>query len=118
MLGIFFSISRLLLLYPVAFDFIGLAGRNPAHGIGGTIPGNGALVAPHAAIVPDLQVQGTVPEGGTSFHTFATTNAKLLIDDIFEIGLLDKSPLDSRGGTELVLGPGFQLGAGFEVAAA
>ena len=57
MLGFFLNISAFLLLDKIALDLIWFIGRNPADGIGGTIAGNGALVAVQAEVVPDLQVQ-------------------------------------------------------------
>jgi len=63
-------------------------------------------------------MQGPVSKCGTSFYTFGTANAKLLINDIFKIGFLDKPALNGSGGTELILGTGFQFGPRFEIAPA
>jgi hypothetical protein len=116
-LGIFFSILTLLLSGEITFNDVWFTGRHPADGIGRTVGGYGALIAVKTEIVPDLQVERSVPEGGTPLYTFGTANAKLFIDNVLKIGLLDKLPLDGCGGTELVLGTGLQLGSRLEIAA-
>ena len=108
-LGIFFSISTLLLLYPIPLDLIWLIGRNPADGIGGTIGGNGTLVAVYTEIVPDLQVERSVPKGRTALYTFGTANAQILVDDVLKIRLLNELTLYGRRGAELILGTGLPL---------
>jgi hypothetical protein len=61
-------------------------------------------------------MQGPVSKGGTPFNTFGTADAKLLINDIFKIGFLDKPALNGSSGTELILGTGFPFSPRFEIA--
>jgi hypothetical protein len=102
----FALILPLLLFYPVPFDHIRFIRRNPADGIRRTGRSNGTLVAIQTEVVPDLQVQRSVPEGGASLDTFGASDTEILIDHILKVGLLDEPPLDGRCGTELIFTPG------------
>lgn len=105
--------------YKISFDHVGFICPDPNYGIRRTNPGNGAFVAIIAQVVPDLQMEGSVPEGGAPLHTFRTTDAEVFIDDVFKIGVFDKFSLYGRCGTELVFGTRFQPGhSWFEIPAA
>ena len=87
----------------MVFQFIGMSIRYTLNGIGRTNPGNGTFVALLALLLVNLQEQGTIAEGSASLYAFATTRAEILINGIFEIGLLHKFPGDGSCGTHHVL---------------
>jgi hypothetical protein len=118
MRGVLFIISAFLLQNEIPFNPIGLAGRHPANGIGGTKRCDGALVAIETKVVPDLQVQRAIAKGGAPLYTFGAANTELLVDDVLKIGLLDKPALDGCRRTELILGTRLQFGPGFKVTSA
>jgi hypothetical protein len=77
------------------------------------------LVAIQAAVMPRLQVQRPVPERIAAFHAFAATDAQLLIDGVFKIGILDVRPLDRSRRAELAFRSCVSvLGSGLEITAA
>lgn len=102
---------RLLLLVwcKIPLNNIGLIDRNTTDGIGRTYPCNGTLVAVQTQVMPDLKMQGTIAEGCASLHTFCTSDAELLVYDVFKIRFLNKSPFYGGGGAKLVLGTGLQF---------
>jgi hypothetical protein len=56
-----------------------------------------------------LEEERAVPKSVATLDTFGAANAKLFIDDVFVIGVLDKCPLNRRRGTQLVFGAGIQI---------
>jgi hypothetical protein len=74
--------------------------------LGRASSGDGALVAVQTAIMPVLQIQGTVSERIATLHTFAATDAQFLIDRVFKIGIFDERPFDRARRTELAFRPG------------
>ncbi len=80
---------------------VGLAGRHPLPCSGRAPSGNGALVAVQTAIVPVLQIQGSVSECIAALHALAAPDAQFLIDRVFKIGIFDISPFYRTRRTEL-----------------
>lgn len=68
-----------------------------------------ALVAVIAQVVPDLQVQRSVSERGTSFDAFTAPVAEFFINGILKERLFHKFSLDSSGGAELVFCAGIEI---------
>ena len=76
---------------------------------------NRAFVAIHAAVVPNLQEQGTVPEPGAAFHAFGAAAAEGLVARVSVLGILDVGAPDRRGRTQAILGACVEvIGVGLE----
>jgi hypothetical protein len=86
-----------------ALDQVRVVGRHPLDGIGRTDPCDGTFIAVVAEIMLDLKVQGSIAERGTSLHALGTAYAKIFIDLILKIGLLNEFSLQCSRGTKLVL---------------
>ena len=74
-----------------------------AEGVAGATPRDGAFVAILAAIVPDLQVKRGIAEAFATLHTLGTADAKIFVNYILVIRVLNERAFDGRGGTKLVL---------------
>jgi len=69
-------------------------------------------------MVANLKLKGSVPESPATLDTFATTYAKIFINGIFKEGVLDKTPFNCAGRTQLIFCARVQgFGVGFEVSA-
>ena len=55
-----------------------------------------------------LEKKGAIAESGTAFDTLAAAHTQLFINDIFIIGMLDKSALDGSCGADLVFRSGVE----------
>ena len=64
---------------------------------------NGAVVTVHALIVVDLQIKRGVAEILTRLHALGTSDALVLFNVVFPVGIFHKHPLDGIGRAELVL---------------
>lgn len=62
-----------------------------------------AGVAILAAVMPDLQIEGTVPEISAALHAESASCAERFLNRIFEIRRFDKFPADRACGTNLIL---------------
>ena len=82
---------------------------HPDKGIGRAMCGNRTLIAVQAAVMANLQKQRPVAEISTALDTLPAGNAKLFINAIFKIRVLDKSTLDRSNRTAQILGGGIQL---------
>ena len=83
--------------------------RNARNGPGGAHLRDAAFVAVQAQLLPDLEIQGPVPEGRAALHAFAAAVAQVRVDGVFEIGFLDELPGDGPGRAEHVLRCGVQF---------
>jgi hypothetical protein len=69
--------------------------------------------------MPDLQLQGSVPEGTATLHAFSATNAKRFINGIFKKWIFDKFSFDGICRAKLVFGSSIQyFGFRLEITAA
>ena len=71
--------------------------------------GNRALIAVQAAVMAHLQKQRPIAEIRTALDTFPAGDAKLLINAVFKIRILDKSALDRTYRTTQIFSSGIQL---------
>jgi hypothetical protein len=69
--------------------------------------------------VAHLQEQRTVAKAVATFDTFRAADAKLFVDRVFVIGILDEAPLNGRGRTKLIFRSGIErIWFGLEVSGA
>jgi hypothetical protein len=115
-----FSSNQFTLTFrKISLDIIGLVYRNSFNGIIGTISRDRTLIAVQTKVMPDLEMQGTISEGGASFHAFSASDTQIFIDGKFKERFFNESPLDRRGWTELIFRCRIQIRyTGFEKAAA
>jgi len=96
-----------------------MAGRHAAEGVPRAGFRDGAFVAVETAVVANLEEKGAVAEAVASLGASGATDAKLLIDGVFVIRVLDEGAFDGGGGTGAVLGAGVEVvGGRLEIAGA
>jgi hypothetical protein len=64
------------------------------------------LVAVQAAVVSDLEIEGTVAEGVAAFYAFPAADTQFFVDRVFEIGIFDERPFYGSARAELAFGAG------------
>ena len=69
----------------------------------------GTLVTLQAPLLLYLEEQRAVAERRTALHTFSTTVTEVLVNGIFEVGLLNKTPRDGTCRTHQILGCRIEL---------
>jgi hypothetical protein len=92
-----------LLWFKPSLDQIRFTGRNPNNGLRWTESRNGTFIAVFAEVMPDLEVQRAIPEGGATSHTFGTADTKRFIYHILIVGIFNKLTPDSSSRTKLIL---------------
>ena len=68
-----------------------------------------ALVALLAEPLADLEEERSVPKCGTTLHAFAASDASLLVDGVFEIGIFNILALDGVSRATQIFGCGVKL---------
>ncbi len=77
------------------------------------------MITVQTTLMAYLEKEGAVAERGAAFDTFAAADTQLFVNNIFVIGMLNKSALDGSRWAELVFRSGVQgVGLRLEVAGA
>jgi hypothetical protein len=66
-----------------------LLDRNLLYRFGRAVQGDLTLIALQALFLADLQIERAVSESETTVHTFTATDAKIVIDFVLEVRMLD-----------------------------
>ena len=95
--------------YKRTLEDVRLIGGHADDRRGGTDFGDAALVALLAEFLPDLEEERPVPIRRAPLHAPAASNARRLIDGVFEIGIFNVLALDGVRRTTQILGCGVEL---------
>ena len=91
------------------FKQVRIPGGDTAERVAGADPGDGAFVAVEATIMAHLEEERTVAEPVASFDAFGAADAKLFVNRVFEVGVLDERTFDGGGRAEAILGTGIEI---------
>ena len=110
------SLLSVFCLLPAAFismahrlQQVRLVRGHPAEGVAGADFGDRAFVAVQAAVMPHLQEERAIAETVAALDAFGAADAKLLVNGVFVIRVLDVGALDGGGGAEAILRAGVQV---------